>query len=182
MRLLLPFIFCIAPLFAHGLQTSTASIVQRHENHLSLSLNYNPLTVLHALEGHADLAALANMDDAGFQRKYLLLKTLFQSKLAIRVGGVPMESPHFRFSSDAAFKEVLRDAFMERMIPDTHHDHAHPPMLSVKLDGFIPKNATTPLQAVFPKEIGEVTVSFSKPLTKTLMPEINGTLASFPLQ
>lgn len=170
-------------LAGHGLQISTATIVQRYGSHLSLTLHYNPLKLLQAENNMPRMAVLSNMSEEAYAKEYATIQQFFQKHLDIKIGERALFSPHFRFNPPEKFKKALRGAFMEAMtLQQSGHGHSHPPMLYVKLDGFLPKDANSSRLLVhFPKEIGEVMVSFSRPVIQTLQPDSNGSVFSLTL-
>jgi len=187
-RHLLIFVIGVVSLFGHGLEISSASIVQRSVNHLSLSLYYNPLKLLQADGNIAKMAMLSNMKEKEYEKEYTKFQDFFKKHLFIKIGDQDMLSPHFRFSHEDEFKKALQDSFMEMMAQKSQKDenssghHYHPPSLYVKLDGFIPKDAKDKSLTVhFPKEIGEVAVSFSRPIMQTLQPDSNGSIFLYDL-
>lgn len=178
-RLALLLALVLQAAWTHGIEITTAHLALRNGNHVTLRVAYDPAAAMENL-GYA-LPALAALGDAKFNQAYGQLKERFRTGVGIRAEGRPVESLFFRFPSSDAFRQLLRESFMERTMAGG--GHVHPRFSAMDADGFLPPGTKTPesLELFLPPELGEVMVTFSQPQIRTVMPDMNGSRCRFVL-
>lgn len=160
---------------AHGLHMSTAEIVARHSQHLTIRIH----TSLPVLFSHMEytgkppsLIHLANGSDQQLAEFRQQLLVLFQEKMWISVGQKPLKSVKVRTYRTQVLKQKMQDLLAEAVLGQAggHEDEQYE-SLRVDMDGFIDTAAENQqLQIHFPEQLGEIMVTYSKPQTQTLQP------------
>jgi len=157
---------------------SRAYITLRSENHLSMRLNLDILELLEGIYKNQkkvfDFNSFANLSDEKLKLEFEAIKSKIQ-EIDIKVDNISLKSPYFRFAKFNNFKKRVKREFMNRVL-DKHSKKEHKASIDnlTILDGFIPKNAKTKVLSInFPKEFGNILVTFAKPKTKVIKPDEN---------
>jgi len=177
---------------AHGLKINTAQVNIRNDNHMIVRIRYDLMHFLHQLnqEKPLPLAFLANMSDQQLEQQFERIKAAFRDNLSIRLNNKPLQSMQFRFNSLPRFRAKIREQFMQQTRQQamqkngqnkqqkksqTHsHDDQQQTFHMVNVDGFLPANHSNGNLAIdFPLELGEIMVTYSKPVSQTLKADAN---------
>lgn len=169
-------LFLSANVFSHGLNMTSAEIHLRHDNHITITLR----TKLGELFNHinwaekpASLVHMASADDKTLTAFSDQLKHLFIQQMPISFSGQALESRHLRLPSADQLKKQLHtevaNNILLRIPAHQKADNTQENQLVVYVDGFIPQHNEQPLiEIIFPKALGDITVSYSKPQLQTL--------------
>ena len=171
---------------AHGLTMSTASVMIRNKTHVIVRLQYDPVLLLHQITSGKNppppLPLLANMPDELFEKQYHAIQSIFTQKLSLRFAGKPVHSVRLRFPTVPQFRKQIRARFMHEVIQaqskgkqEPHNDRQY--YQTIEADGFLPDSPTKgALEIHFPRELGQILVTFSQPQSQTLTPDDTGVL------
>jgi len=169
-------------LFAHGLHMSTAQIVQRQENYLYITIN----TSLSEIFNHMDyqekpvsLVHMANGPAEQVSQFRQALLDLFREQFKLTVAGKPLESVNVKTVPTNKLRYLLQEEVAERIINSNvkHSNHylGRENYLRIEVDGFISGDIEQRfLHANFPKELGQILVSYTKPSMQTISPDETG--------
>ena len=162
-------------LHAHGLSMSTAQVTLRQNNHISIRIQTSLKELLAQLQWQGkptSIMALATLSEKSVQPLSGALKALF-SNMPVKIGAQSMASSQARLPSDKKLLAQLQTLVARAILKNKQHSHvdAHDRdnYLLVLIDGFIPTGQDSrELNIAFPKELGTIMVSYSKPSVQTL--------------
>ncbi|CAM4155757.1 hypothetical protein [Pseudoalteromonas byunsanensis] len=170
-------------LLAHGLQMSTAQVVQRQDNYLFITM-HTPVAKLYQHMNYkgkpASLMHLANGSDQQLGQFRQALLELFRNNMNLSVAQQALQSVKVRVAPKEELKKLLQAELAEQILNAQHHEQSHDAepknFFRIEVDGFIAAGNDTPrvLSASFPKELGQVLVSYTKPQIQTLTPTEQG--------
>lgn len=175
---------------AHGLHMSSAHIVQRQDNYLYITIETSLPALFKQLDyadKPASLAHLAAGSALQLNQFRQALVALFQQQLQLSVAGQPLQSLKVRLWSEADLHRHIQDEVANELLaalPGGGHPHdGRDNYLRVEVDGFIASGANPRLlQATFPKALGQMMVSYSKPVSQTISPGTAGSVYQQALQ
>ncbi|EAQ66930.1 hypothetical protein MED121_13420 [Marinomonas sp. MED121] len=162
-------------LYAHGLTMTTAELTLRNNNHLTVTVRvsltelFNRMNWQHKPPSLIHLMAEDGIALAGFRGA---ISQLFLAEMPISFMGQSLISPNLRLPNLAQLKQQVEADIAYSLMPAAdEHDRSN--YLVVYLDGFIPKKAfaakgASSVEAVFPEVLGDIMVSFNRPLVQTL--------------
>ena len=171
--------------YAHGLEMTSASVILRNQSHLTLRLQYDPFLLLNQINISKKkypfkIEEFANLSEQLFEQQYQTIQKLITTGLVIHFDQQPVDSMRARFYPTTYFRKKIREQFMQQMIQNQSQIHQNDPhdrqsFQVIVVDGFLPKNSKKgSLQIYFPKELGIVSVTYSEPITQTIIPSGNG--------
>ncbi len=169
-------------LFAHGLQMTTAQIVQRQENYLYITVKTSLVEVFNRMKYQGKPASLMHLANGSAEQLNLFreaLLELFRSQLKLSVGDKPLQSINVKTLPENQLRKLLQDDVAEqilssKMVGMNHHSDRRN-NLRIEVDGFIAANQEQRVfQANFPKELGQILVSYTKPEMQTISPGEQG--------
>ncbi|MCF6435790.1 hypothetical protein [Pseudoalteromonas sp. MMG022] len=172
-----------SPLLAHGLQMTTAQVVQRQDSYLFITIHTSVAKLYQQMsyqDKPASMMHLANGSEQQLGQFREALFELFRNNMNMSVAQQPLHSVKIRIATSAELKKLLHSALAEQVLSSQHHEQSHHAerknYLRVEVDGFIAASHDTSrvLSASFPKELGQVLVSYTKPQIQTLTPSANG--------
>ncbi len=177
-------------LSAHGLQMTTAHVVQRQDNYLYITIETSVTELFNhmAYQGKpASLVHLANGSDVQLEGFRQALLGLFHQQLSLSVADRPLQSVQVRTLSVKQLRQLLQGVVAESVLNATVKQSAHHSerenYLRIEVDGFIAAETTERvLQANFPKALGEMMVSYTRPAIQTIAPTEQGSHYVQPLQ
>jgi len=162
---------------AHGLSMSTAQVTLRQNNHISIRIQTSLKELLAQLQWQGkptSIMALATVNEKSVQSLSYALKNLFMN-MPVKVGSQTMASSQARLPSDKKLLAQLQALVAQVILKNKQHghenahDHDRDNYLQVEIDGFIPSGQhSRELNIAFPKELGTIMVSYSKPMVQTL--------------
>ncbi|WP_440053498.1 hypothetical protein ACSLBF_11305 [Pseudoalteromonas sp. T1lg65] len=170
---------------AHGLQMTTAQIVQRQDNYLFITIN-TPLSKLYQNINYADKPAsiihLANSSKQQIKVFREALLKLFKEELTLSVAGKSLRSMRVSTLSAKELQKLLQAEMAAQVLnsaqgQSNHHHSDRKNYLRIEVDGFLPEvNAPRVLNGQFPRALGQILVSYSKPQMQTLSPSEHGSI------
>lgn len=173
----------IGPLAAHGLNMTSVEVVQRQSNHLTLTLQ-TPLSPLFSRMEYPDkpptlmhLAGGTEETLASFRQRLL---ALMQEQTRLLVAQQPLESVRIYIPPIEELRALIQDQVSEQVLNHSQsgsdsETSRHHNTLRLALDGFIPDGpGPRTLEASFPKELGPILISYSRPQVQTLSPDDQG--------
>jgi len=156
---------------AHGLSMSTAQVTLRQNNHISIRIQTSLKELLAQLQWQGkptSIMALAALNEKSVQSLSHALKNLFMN-MPVKVGSQTMASSQARLPSDKKLLAQLQALVAQVILKNKQHGHDRDNYFNVEIDGFIPSGQhSRELNIAFPKELGTIMVSYSKPTVQTL--------------
>ena len=169
-------VLCLSgQLYGHGLTMTTAQLTLRNNNHLTVTVSASLAELFNGMNWQDKPPSLIHLmaDDgialADFRGQ---LSQLFLDDMPISFAGQALISPNLRLPHLPKLKQQIETEIAYSLMPNTdEHDRSN--YLVVYLDGFIPKKAfaldgASSVEAVFPDVLGDILVSFNRPLVQTL--------------
>jgi len=158
---------------AHGLTMTTAEIVLRHNNHVSITVRTALSSLFHEMKWAGKPSSLLHLtsDEKSLRQFRNELAKLFSEKMPVSFNNIAMESPNLRIAKLPQLKHQLQTEIANGILTSStdHVPHDRQNYLVVNIDGFMPqKIETAELNIIFPAELGDVMVSYSKPQVQTL--------------
>ncbi len=161
--------------YAHGLSMSTAQVTLRQNNHISIRIQTSLKALLSQLQWQgkpASVMALAAVNEKSIQPLSAALQDLF-ANMPVTIGAQSMASSQARLPSEKTLLTQVQTLVAQAILNKQQHKHvdAHgrENYLQVEIDGFIPNGERSEeLNIAFPKELGTIMVSYSKPSVQTL--------------
>ena len=174
---------------AHGLHMTTVAVTQRQGDHLSFTIHTSLTDLFNRMTYRGkpgSVIYLANGSDDEIKQFHRQILALMQKELNITVAQRPLQSVQVRTVPAKALRELLlRDVaehVLQAGVPADPNGNPRSNYLRIDIDGFIPKGEGAPvLEANFPKELGPVLVSYTKPQMQTLAPGAQGSHYIQPL-
>ncbi len=175
---------------AHGLHMTTIEVTQRQGDHLSLTIHTALTTLFNRMQYNGkprSVIYLANGSDDEIAQFRQQIITLMRKEMQLTVMEQPLQSVQVRIVPSERLREMLlHDVARHILQADVAHEHNGNPRgnyLRIDIDGFIPRGeGAKVLEAHFPKELGAVLVSYSKPQLQTVDPGEQGSHYVQPLQ
>ncbi|WP_028300124.1 hypothetical protein [Oceanospirillum beijerinckii] len=170
---------------AHGLRMTTAEIALRRNNHLTITIR----TSLNDLFQQMDWAGkpvsllhLAAADKQVFGKFRSAIIKLLQP-IPVQAGKYPLKNRRLRLPALADLQALVRAEVAEQALQQsskhnsanhTHTGDDRKHYLRAELSGFINSDNNpaqqSALQVVFPRALGKILVTYSKPQTQTISP------------
>ena len=161
--------------YAHGLSMSTAQVTLRQNNHISIRIQTSLKALLAQLPWQgkpASVMALATVNEKNIRPLSNALKELF-GNMPVKIGNQSIASSQARLPSDQKLLAQVQTLVAQAILKNKQHEqvdkHDRDNYLQVFIDGFIPSGQhSRELNIAFPKELGTIMVSYSKPSVQTL--------------
>lgn len=175
---------------AHGLHMTTVSVTQRQGDHLSFTIHTSLTDLFNRMEYKGkpgSVIYLANGSDEEIVQFRRQILTLLQQKMQLAVTQQPLQSVEVRTVESKALRELLlRDVaehVLQAGVATDPNGNPRSDYLRIDIDGFIPKGeGAQVLEVSFPKELGQILISYSKPQMQTINPGEQGSHYVQPLQ
>lgn len=174
---------CATPsAFAHGLDLSSAQVTLRWDNHISIKIQTPIAAMFNQLDWESkpdSLQELLSIGDAQVDDFAAAIRLFFEEQMPATVGGKPLESRRVVLGKSSELRKqlqaVLANTILNSHLGDAEHDRDN--YLQVVVEAFVPRDSGSRDLAIhFPKELGEIVVTYVKPLQQTLKPDSSGSI------
>ncbi len=160
-------------IFAHGLTMTTAEIILRHNSHVTITVRTALTALFNDMQWRGKPATLLHLtsDDKALAQFRTELAKLFSEKMPVSFNNILMESANLRIAKLPQLKRQLQTEIANGILVKTmgHEEHDRKNYLVVNIDGFMQENVkNAEINIVFPAELADVMVSYSKPQVQTL--------------
>ncbi len=165
----------VPEVLSHGLDMTTAQVTLRQNNHITIKINTSLKALLERLEWQgkpANYIQLARLDVASLTALQVSLRALFESQMQVEIGGSNMISKQVRLPKEAELLSLIKQNVSAFILQQSANNQdsakeikgGRSRYLSIIMDGFIDTSAQNKMLHInFPKVLGGIMVSYSKP-------------------